>query len=78
MKYGTLSIKNGVAVEENVIEINQDHLTSDCWSIQFKGLIACKSCEFRKGTKKHKECGGGETLKKMLKDPTKYYEGHVV
>ncbi len=42
-------------------EINQSSLTSDCWLIQFEGLIACKGCEYY-GTD---DCGGGNTLKKL-------------
>lgn len=61
MKVGTLTLKNGTLVETNVKEIDQSTLTSDCWMIQFNGLDACKTCEFRNT----KECGGGETLIKM-------------
>jgi hypothetical protein len=78
MRVGKLVLKNGIAVEEDVIEINQTHLTSDCWLIQFHGLRACTTCECRRGTKNHKECGGGETLKAMEKDPAKYLDGHVI
>jgi hypothetical protein len=78
MKVCTLVNENGVGVEKDVIEVNQNHLTSDCWKIQFHGLKACITCEFRKGTKKHRDCGGGKTLKKMLKDPMRYFEGHVI
>jgi hypothetical protein len=37
-----------------VIEINQKHMTSECWMIQFKGLSVCKDCEF----KNTRECSG--------------------
>lgn len=30
MKYSKIELKNGVAVETNVIEINQEHLSSEC------------------------------------------------
>ncbi len=34
--------------------VNQSHLTSECWSIQFHGLECCKTCEFRDTD----DCGG--------------------
>ncbi len=47
--------------------IKQEQLTSDCWTIQFWGLDACRCCEFKGSV----ECGGGKTLKKMQKDAEK-------
>jgi hypothetical protein len=61
MKVGTLTLKNGTLVETNVKEIDQSTLTSDCWMIQFNGLVACKTCDIRNT----KDCGGGKTLLKM-------------
>jgi len=57
-------LENGQLKFKNKKEINQSKLTSDCWMIQFKGLEACKNCEF----KNTDECGGGETLKKLKND----------
>lgn len=34
--------------------VDSSRLSSECWSVQFRGFAACKSCEF-KGTK---DCGG--------------------
>jgi len=42
-------------------EVSQT-LTSDCWPVQMHGLGQCKNCEF----KDTEDCGGGETLKKLL------------
>jgi hypothetical protein len=41
--------------------INQNDLSSECWTIQFIGLKACENCEF----KNKKECGGKNILKKL-------------
>lgn len=38
--------------------ISQSELSSECWAVQFRGLEACKLCEF-KGTD---ECGGKDIL----------------
>jgi len=46
----------------NYKTINQSDLTSDCWSIQFSGLSACETCEY----KNTEDCGGGKTLEKYL------------
>lgn len=61
MKVSTLKVENGVAVESDIKTIDQSTLTGDCWPVQWSGLQACESCEY-KGTK---ECGGGATLKKL-------------
>lgn len=37
-----------------VIQVNQAHMTSECWMIQFKGLSACNDCEFKNTS----QCGG--------------------
>ena len=39
--------------------INQSHLSSECWLIQFSGLKACKTCE----AKNTDECGGKNIIK---------------
>jgi len=52
-------IKTGV-IETRLIP--QNHLTSECWMVQFKGLDACKTCEF----KDTPECGGKEIRKKLM------------
>ena len=61
MRYSTMELIDGELKETFSKEVSQDSLTSDCWMIQFKGLDACKKCEF----KNTNECGGGATLKKM-------------
>ena len=53
MKYGELRLENGAAVEINAREISQSEMTSECWSIQFRGPKACKDCECR-----GRDCGG--------------------
>lgn len=53
--------KNGQLVITESRVINQRSLTSDCWSVQFEGLAACKECAYRNT----KHCGGGETLKRI-------------
>lgn len=66
MEYKEVALENEQLVEKSCITIDQSKLTSDCWLIQFKGLIACKTCEL-KGTD---ECGGRDTLKKLQKEGT--------
>lgn len=61
MRVSKASIKNGHLVEEEIRDISQGELTSDCWTIQFWGLGKCKECEFSNTD----DCGGGETLKRM-------------
>jgi len=34
--------------------INQSHLTSECWTVQFWGLNQCETCEARDTS----DCGG--------------------
>lgn len=53
--------ENGTLSNPKVKIIDQSTLTSDCWLVQFDGLIACKSCEAY-GTN---DCGGGNTLRKL-------------
>jgi hypothetical protein len=36
--------------------INSAHLTSECWQVQFEGLEACETCEYRDT----ENCGGQE------------------
>jgi hypothetical protein len=50
---------NGNITESKTFD--QNSLTSDCWLVQFDGLVACKSCEAF-GTD---DCGGGDTLRKL-------------
>jgi len=38
----------------NYILIDQKNLTAECWSVQFRGLEACKTCD----VKDTSECGG--------------------
>ena len=54
-------LENGELKFKNEKEIEQSTLTSDCWLIQFKGLMACNTCEL----KDTDECGGGDTLKRL-------------
>ncbi|MBC8389820.1 MAG: hypothetical protein H8E13_17480 [Actinobacteria bacterium] len=63
MKYSKGVVENDVLKIKETKYIDQDDLVSDCWLIQFDGLNTCENCEL-KGTD---ECGGGETLKKLLK-----------
>jgi hypothetical protein len=53
MLYQTAKVENGQMkiVESKVIE--QSKLSSECWTVQFQGLKACKDCESR-----GKDCGG--------------------
>ena len=61
MKYQKRIIEDGKIkiISSKVIDCK---LNSDCWLIQFNGLIACKNCEFKNTT----NCGGGKTLKSLL------------
>jgi len=63
MIYTKATVENGQIKFKNAKIINQNNLTSDCWMLQFEGLKACETCEF----KDTKECGGGETLKQLKK-----------
>lgn len=45
------------------IEIPQDQLTSECWIIQFKGLVGCEGCQYLDTD----ECGGKNIRKTLLK-----------
>ena len=42
--------------------INSNDLTADCWMIQFKGLEACKECEF----KDTPDCGGQKIRQDLM------------
>ena len=42
--------------------IKQKNLTSECWLIQFKGLNACKDCEFKNTS----NCGGKNIIKTLM------------
>lgn len=61
MLYQKADIKDGQLIITELKQIDNDTLTSDCWLIQFGGLSACETCEF-KGTN---ECGGGNVLKQL-------------
>ena len=65
MKYQEATVENGSIKITKSVEIDQNKLTADCWLIQFNGLSACNTCEF----KNTEECGGGMTLLKMLQQP---------
>ena len=54
MRYIKADVENEKVVEKSCKEFDQNDLNSECWSIQFEGLEACKNCEFL-GTD---ECGG--------------------
>lgn len=43
--------------------VRQGDLTSECWMVQFRGLEACRDCEFRDT----EDCGGQE-IRKTLKN----------
>lgn len=58
MQVSTISFEGDV-IETR--EFDQNTLTSDCWPVQFDGLIACKCCEYWGSD----DCGGGETLRKL-------------
>lgn len=64
MIYGKAEIKDGEVVVFNSKAIDQTQLTSDCWLVQFDGLVACNSCELRET----EDCGGGETLERMRRE----------
>jgi hypothetical protein len=64
MVVGNGKIKNGKLDMSNMKEIKQSDLTSDCWGIQFFGLVECEHCEF----KGKSSCGGGKTLKRMQRE----------
>lgn len=61
---------NGQLIETDVKEIDQNTLTSDCLLIQFNGLEACSTCEF----KNTKDCGGKRILKKLKQSKAKNHE----
>lgn len=63
-EYGEGYVKDGQLRIRNTKTISQDRLTSDCWLIQINGLSECKNCP----VKDTEECGGGETLKRMLNE----------
>jgi hypothetical protein len=67
MVYSKMKLANGQLVPTMTKVINQSTLTSDCWLVQFEGLSKCKTCE-AKGTK---DCGGGETLKRLKAEAKK-------
>lgn len=69
MEYKQMRLENGKFVVAKQVTINNDHLTSECWLIQFQGLAACKNCEF----KNTKNCGG-KNIRKTLKNAN----GHKV
>jgi hypothetical protein len=56
-------IKVGTMGSDGKIEyrspVAQNHLTAECWTVQFWGTETCKTCE----VKSMKECGGKRILK---------------
>jgi hypothetical protein len=63
MLYQKAIIENGQVKITESKRIDQNKLTSDCWAIQFNGLSACNTCEFKNTA----DCGGGNTLKQLKK-----------
>ena len=63
MEYSKAKVVDNKLVLYDTKMIEQSSLNSDCWLIQFDGIIACETCEF----KNTKDCGGGNTLKKLQK-----------
>ena len=61
MIYGKAKIEGESLVLTEQQEMDQVSLLNDCWAIQFEGLRACETCEFRKT----EDCGGGATLKRL-------------
>jgi hypothetical protein len=61
--YGNGELVDGKLVIKEQKEIKQSNLNLDCWLIQFNGLKACQKCDL----KNTKDCGGGNTLKNLLK-----------
>jgi hypothetical protein len=55
-------VNNQIVITESK-EVKLSQLTPDCWLVQIEGLEACKNCEF----KNTPNCGGGESLKRILK-----------
>ena len=51
--------KDGKFVVAKETNVDQNALTSECWSVQFRGFIACKGCEF----KGKRDCGGKNIIK---------------
>ncbi len=47
-----------------VIEVDQANLSSECWLVQFQGLRACESCDF----KNTGDCGGKNIIKSLQND----------
>lgn len=62
--YNKAEIINGKVVIVETKTIDQSKLTSECWLIQFNGLVACDTCEYLN----HKECGGKKIRKRLLKE----------
>lgn len=52
-----------------VAEVPQGKLSSECWTVQFRGLVACDTCEYVNT----KDCGG-----KRIRKIGKNCLGHVV
>ena len=43
------------------MKIKQSQLSSECWTVQFEGLNACKTCKLKNTF----ECGGKNIRKKL-------------
>lgn len=63
MLYQKAKVVNGKMVITDTKVIDQSKLTSDCWLIQFEGLVACESCPARDTS----DCGG-KVIRKRLED----------
>lgn len=61
MEYRQAKIENGKIKTLSIVHVNQSEMTSDCWLIQFRGLDACTTCEFKRTA----DCGGKAILKKI-------------
>lgn len=56
VEYETVELVDGELVTTESREVNQNDISSECWHVQFQGLKACESCEYRDSD----ECGGKE------------------
>jgi len=61
--YQKAKVEDGrMVITENKV-IDQSKLTSDCWLIQFGGLLACETCP----AKNTPNCGGQTIREQLLK-----------
>ena len=72
MEYQKAEIQGGQLKIVESRTINQLNLTSECWTVQFQGLTACKTCEYGrtrktiKGIVYSRDCGGRDIRKTGL------------